>query len=128
MELGKRGFGRHAWNRQLGALRRLDVRGIVAVLAQNERVLAAVGEHHKFLAAAAANRAAVCLDHAKLEPKPRKDGAITAFHRHKLAQQVGFVLVEAIPVFHHELARAHEPESRANLIAKLEVNLIDMQR
>ena len=76
----------------------------------------------------AADRAGVGGDRSELESEPGEDARIRVVHRLVRLQHAVVVRVERISVLHHELARAHHAETRADFIAELGLDMIEIDR
>ena len=87
-----------------------------------------VGQHVEFMRGAAADGAGVGVDRAELQAQAGEDARIRVVHRLVgLAQALG-AEVEAVGVLHQELARAHHAEARADLVAELDLDLVEVDR
>ena len=106
----------------------LEVRGIAVGVREHDRVLAGVGQHMEFLRGAAADAAAVGLHRAELQSKAREDAYIGLVHGPIAFAQAGLVDVERIRVLHQELAGAHHAKARPDLVAELELYLVEIHR
>ena len=106
----------------------LDVGGVVAVVAGDQRVLARLGQHLELVRQRAADGAGVGLDRAELQPAAREDARVRVVHVLVLALGVGLVDVERVGVLHDELAPAHEAGARPQLVAELGLDLVEVQR
>src|SRR5258706_4489383 len=82
----------------------------------------------KFMRPGAADRAGIRRNRAKSEAQPAEDARIRVIHVAILAFEVLVIHMEGVGVLHHELARAHDPEARPDLVAKLGLDLIKIQR
>ena len=78
--------------------------------------------------ARAADRAGVGRDGAKAQAEPGEDARVGVVHVAVLALEVREVGMERVAVLHQELARAHDPEAGADLVAELDVHLIEVHR
>ncbi len=76
----------------------------------------------------AADVACVSRHRAKLQPHARKDSAVSVIHRLVARACTGFVTIERVCILHREFAPSHQTETRAPLIAKLGLNVIEIQR
>jgi hypothetical protein len=76
----------------------------------------------------AADRARVGVHRAELELHPGEDARVRVVHRLVAAQHAGLVDVERVRVLHDELARAHHAEARADLVAELGLDLVEVDR
>ena len=125
--------GRHLRERQLRLVRCIDrtqcrlfiARRIAARIAAGNARLALRREDGKLLGVSAADRTAVRLHRAEVQPAARED--IRVRHRHLAVGLVHplDILIERIKVFHDKLAAAHDTEARTALIAELVLNLIE---
>ena len=78
--------------------------------------------------AGAADCAGVGGDGAELQPQAAEDARVGVVHVAVLALQIRVVGVERIAVLHDELARAHDAEARAALVAELGLDVIEVNR
>ncbi len=104
----------------------LQIGGVAAGAALNHAVLAGVGEHHEFVRLVAAHGAGVGLDHLHAQAAALEDAHVGVVHRLVAARRAVPVGVEAVGVLHHELAGAHEAEARADLVAELGLDLVEI--
>ena len=109
-------------------LRLLDVRRVPAALARDDRILAGRREHLELVRQRAADRARTRLDGAEREPAALEDAGVGVEHHPVLAPRVVRVDVKRIRVLHDEFAAAHEAEARADLVAELDLDLIEVLR
>ena len=123
LQFRRGGFGRRQADRRL-----LDVGRVAARLADDQGVLAGLGQHHELVRERAADGAAVRLHGAELEAAAGEDAVVGLAHGLVAAARAGVVLVERIGVLHDELAAAHEPEARADLVAELGLDLVEIDR
>ena len=110
------------------ARHQLDIGGKAVLGAECNRILAGFREHLELVRSTAANRAGIRLHHPKVEPGPLEHLRVRGVH--PLVTRLVLVLaeVEGIGVLHDELTGAHHPEARANLIAKLGLDLVEVDR
>ncbi len=108
--------------------RLLDIGRVVAARAGQHRVFAALGEHLKLVAQAAADRAGHGLDGPKGQAAAREDALIGLVHDPVGLLGILFVGVEGIAVLHDELAPAHQAEARPDLVAELGLDLEKVER
>ena len=106
----------------------LEVRPVAARGAADDGVLARVGEHHELLGGAAADRARVRLDDREIQAAAPEDLAVGRVLRLVGAVEPLGVHVEGVAVVHQELAPAHEPEPRPDLVAELGADLVQRHR
>ena len=106
----------------------LDVRGIVACGRERDGILARLGEHVKFLRDAPADAAAIRLHRAELEAQAREDARVRIEHGAVALREARLIHVKRVGVLHDELARAHHAEARADLVAELGLDLIEIDR
>ena len=110
------------------ARRGLDVRRIVIAVRECDGILARVGENVKFLRYAAADAAAVRLHGAEFEAHAGKNAGIRVEHGPVALREARLIDVKRVGVLHEELTGAHHAEARANLIAELRLNLVEIDR
>jgi hypothetical protein len=124
--IGPEGAGRDGAS--ANGFRKLDVRRVVGAGTPRDRVFSRFGEHLEFVRRAAADLARVGGDRAELELHPAED----ARHRRRTSpgttRASRLVDVERVRVLHHELARAHHAEARAHFVAKLGLDVIEVER
>ena len=108
--------------------RLLDVGGVVAVVAGDQRVLAGLGQHLELVRQRAADVAGVGLDGAERQPAAGEDALVGVVHLLVLALGVLLVDVERVGVLHDELAPAHEAGARPQLVAELGLDLVEVER
>src|SRR6266446_4424956 len=113
---------------QRAHLRLLDVRRVVAAVAGHDRVLARGGQHLELVRQRAADGPGARLDGTEAEPAAREDAPVGVEHVPVLAPRVLDVDVERVRVLHDELAPAHEPEARPDLVAELHLDLVEVLR
>src|SRR5690606_20376664 len=108
-------------------VRLLDVGGIVASIADEDRVLTLVREHHELLRSTSADRSGIRVDRAELEPAALEDAVIGTAHRVVALVQPGGVGVEGVRVLHDELTPAHQSEAGTDLVPELVLDLIEVE-
>ena len=114
--------------RGAGGLGELEIRGVVVGVGEHDRVLAGIGEHVEFLRGAAADRAGVGMHGAEAQPQAREDRGVGVVHLPVALGERGLVGMEAVGVLHDEFARAHDAEARADLVAELGLDLVEVDR
>ena len=95
---------------------------------ERDGVFAVVGDDVELLRPAAADCARVGVDHAVIEPEPLEGPAVGVVHRQVRPFEALGVEIERIGVLHDELARAHHPEARADLVTELRLDLVKVDR
>ncbi len=80
------------------------------------------------MARVAADRAGVGLHGAEREAEPREDARVGVVHVAVFAREIVCVEVERVGILHQELARAHDAEARADLVAELGLDLVEVDR
>ena len=103
---------------------RLDVGGVAALAAEDDLVLAGVGEGHVLVADLAAHHARVALDHHEVEAAARVDAVVGADVQAVALLQRLFAHVEAVRVLHDELARAQDAALGPRLVALLGLEVV----
>jgi len=109
----------HRFSRLLG-------RGVAAFVARatyNPR-LSRIGEHHELVRDVASDSAGIGQHWSEPQSAPPKYGVIRAMHFPVVPVETFLVAIEAVGVFHYELAAAHNTEARADLVAKLALYLV----
>ena len=114
--------------RRLADARDLLVRGVVAGVAQDERVLAEWVDDHELVGRRPAHDPDVGPDDDRLEPEPLEDPLVGAVLELVAPVQAGPVAVAAVGVLHHELADADEPAPGPRLVAELRLEVVDDHR
>ncbi len=107
---------------------RLDIRCVIIGVAVGDGILARVGNDMKFLRLAAADFAAIGPDNPEFEAEALEDGRIGIVHLLVRNFETVLVDVERVRVFHDEFTRPHHAEARANLVAELGLNLVEIDR
>ncbi len=103
---------------------RLDVRGVAALAAEDDLVLAGVGVGHVLVADRAAHHARVALDHHEVEAAARADAVVGADVQAVALLQCLVADVEAVGVLHDELARAQDAALGPRLVALLGLEVV----
>ena len=106
----------------------LEVRGVRTLAALDQAVLAGIRKHHEFVRRTAAHRAGVGLDDLRPEAAPLEDALVGLVHRLVALLRAVPVDVEAVGVLHDEFLGAHEAEARADFIAELGLDLVEVDR
>ena len=106
----------------------LDVGGVIGARAVCDRILTRLGEDLELVRSLAADWTGVGGDRPELKTKPGEDARIRLVHRLVRLEHAFVVRVERIRVLHHELARAHHAETRADFIAELGLDMIEVDR
>ena len=110
------------------AFRQLDVGGVVAFRAIDDRVFTGIGDHLELLRHVAADGATVSGHGTVLQAHPVEDRAVGLEHG-LIAAAAGFeVAIERVGVLHRELSAPHHTESRPSLVAKLGLDVIEIFR
>ena len=117
--------GTPAWCNGLGGF---HVRCVIRNVGKCNRVLARIGQHVKFLRGIATDFAAVGLHRAESQSKSGEDAAVGVVHVAIFADQILVAEVERIGVLHQELACTHDPKARADLVAELDLDLVEIDR
>src|SRR6266850_590290 len=106
----------------------LDVGRIATTIAYGDGILTGVGEHHKFLRITATDGARLRLNRRILQATAGKDGAVGVIHFTIADIGTSVIAVEAIGIFHDELAPTHQPKPGSDLIAKFRLDLVEHER
>ena len=120
--------GRSAMHAGCDGFGELDVGGVIGARAVCDRVLTRLGEHLELVRSLAADRTGVGGNRPKLETEPGEDARIRVVHRLVRLEHAVLVRVERIRILHHELARAHHAETRADFVAELGLDMIEIHR
>ena len=80
------------------------------------------------MAEVAADRARGRLHRHRLDPEPLEGAQIGEHLRIIAVARTGLVEVETVGVLHQELAPAHHPEARADLVAELPLDMVERAR
>ena len=106
----------------------LDVRRVTAGFAVNDLVLAGLGRHHEFVRMTAADDAGVGLNRKRLQSAPRENARVGVVHFLVSGLRRLVAHVEAVGVLHDELPGAHQAEARADFVAELDADLVEILR
>ena len=104
--------------------RLLQIGRISAHRAACDQVLAGVGVHHELLRLRAAHRAGISVNGNKPQAAALEDRAIGCVMQVVALIEPFLVQVEAVAVFHDELAHAHQAGLGPRFIAKLGLDLV----
>ena len=119
---------RRAIERRRRQARAIDIGGVALFVAIDDFLFARPRENHKLVRMAAADRARIGLDHPIAQADAIENPAIGGAHPLVTRAHAVGVDIERIRVFHQKLARAHDAEARANLVAELRLDLIQIKR
>ena len=106
--------------------RSFNIRRVIVVVRPGDRVLSRVGKDHELLRAAAADLAAVRVHHPETQAEPLEDRDVGVVHLAITLLEAGLVDVERVGVFHDEFAGPHYAEPRPDLIAELDLYLVEI--
>ena len=106
----------------------LDVRRVAARLAVNHLVLASHRRHHELMRVVAADDASVGLDREVAQAAAVEDARVGVIHPLVAGHRALVAGVEGIGVLHDEFLRAHEAEARADFVAELHADLVEVHR
>ena len=82
----------------------------------------------EFMRKASANAATICLDSTGFQSQAIKNSLISVVHGLVTIGHTLCIGIKGIGIFHNEFACAHDTESRPNLISKLGLNLVQVER
>src|SRR5205823_10661448 len=119
---GVEGFGEDGRTRS--GLRNLEVAGVVAVLACDERVLAGAGGREKVDRELASHGPALGLNVVRLESEALEDAAVRAAVRLEAPLYAFLIAVERVAVLHDELADAKEAAAGTRLVPILDLEVV----
>ncbi len=119
---------RCAVSHRRNSLGELDVGRIVRGRAVGDRVFTGVGEHLKLVRRGAADLPGVGVHRPERKSEPREDAHVGVVHRLVRVAHRRLVYVEGIGILHDEFTRTHYAEARAHLVAKLGLNVIQVDR
>ena len=106
-----------------------NIGGVIAVIAEEQQFLArlSIYDHHKFVRHLPPHRARIRFHLANIQPAPVEHRKVCVNH-FLIGQLMRFgVKVESISVLHQELAPPHQTEARADFIAELDLNLVEVE-
>ncbi len=116
----------HAVRRQdVGAF---DIGGERAAVAVYHRLFAGLREDHELMRGVPSDEPGVRFDGSKCEAASGKDPVVGVVHFLIVFACSGVITVEAVGVFHQELAAPHQAEARADLVAEFGLDLVEIQR
>ena len=121
---GLAGCGARVRGRQRFGL--FHVGGVVALRAVDDGVFAGGGNHLEFFTQIAANGAAVGRHGTVAQAKAVENAAVSLRHAGVAGLGAFGILVEAVGIFHDELAAAHQAKARAALVAELGLDLVQV--
>jgi len=121
---GQRGSGARCARRQ--CFGKFDVGGIVRGRAEGDVVFARVGQHVELMRAGTADRAGVGRHGTEFQAEAGEDAAVGRVHVAVFALQILEGAVEGVTVLHQELATAHDAEARADFVAELALDLVEV--
>ncbi len=90
--------------------------------------LAGFGQNDEFVRQVAANRAGIGPHRNGFQSHARK--CVQIGHKHAVIGLAGavFIQIKGIGILHQKLAAAHDPEARADFIAELPLDMVQVQR
>ena len=97
--------------------------GRESAVAVDQVGLAGVGKRHELDGLVAADLARIGRDHAVVDAQALVDACVRDLHVAVALVEALARRVEAVGVFHDELARAEQAEARAHLVAELDLHL-----
>ncbi len=97
-------------------------------IAVGDGIFARVSENMELLRATPTNLSGIRVHDAKLQPEALENRDIGCVHTGVAGIETGLIEIERIRVFHDELSRAHDAEPGSNLIPKLGLNLVVIDR
>ena len=110
------------------ASRDLEIGGVVAVLAGDERVLPGARRRQVVDRLAAAHHPRLGLHRDRLDPAALEDAVVRALVLPEADVEAGLVAVERVGVLHDELPHPQEPTPRARLVATLRLEVVERLR
>ena len=96
-------------------------------MAENFR-LAGIGKNDELVAEIAADRAGIGAHGDRSQTETVEGAQIGGKHLVVRMNSAFLRQIEGIGILHHEFARAHRAEARADLVAELQLNMIEVQR
>ncbi len=123
LDLRRRRLGRELRRRD-DAARHLDVRGVVAAIADRDLVLAGGRRRHVLVGAGAAHEAGVRLDLPVDEAAAIEDARVRLLVQRVALVQARHVAVERVGVLHRELAGAQDAAGGPRLVALLRLDVV----
>ena len=125
LDLGKRTVARTLGHDDLGACS-LVIGGKTAVIAIDERSLASIGQRHVLDGGIATDLTGVGNNGQGLDIAALADVSVGLLHLVILLLQALLRGGEAVGVLHDELATAHQAKARAELVAELVLNVVQV--
>ena len=115
-------LGRAIVQRRVGPVHRLEA-GVV-----KHAAFAGRSQHDELVAEVAADRPGIGHHRNRLQPQPLEGPHVGQHHLAVADDRTLVVHIEAVAVLHQELAAAHHAEPRADLVAKLPLDVIEHLR
>ena len=103
-----------------------DIGGVTAGVAEGDIILAGVRQHMKLVGRAAADTAGVGNHRPELQRQPGEDIAVGLVHDLVGLLQRCLAGMKRVGIFHQELAGSHDAEARADFIAHLGLDLVEV--
>src|SRR5262249_8704311 len=91
-------------------------------------IFARISKDVKLVRSGTADGSRVGRHRTKPQPEPFEDACIRVVHVAVLALEVGVISMKGVGVFHDELTGTHYPKAGSDLVAKLGLNLIEVDR
>lgn len=123
-----RGGGCVAWACYRKGFGEFKVRRVIRFRAIRDHIFAALSEHLKLMRREAADVAGVGGNRAKFQSKSLENFHVRVVHDLIALGQRFLIDVERIRIFHDEFARTHHAKTRATLITKLRLDVIEVSR
>ena len=105
-----------------------DIGGVIGSRAPGDRVLARVGQDLELVRRTAADLPGVGGDRAEFESEAGEDPGVRVVHQPVRLQHAGGIDIERVGILHDEFARSHHSEARTNLVAKLDLYMVEVKR
>ena len=105
-----------------------NISSIITLGAVNNFSLTTVCQHHKLMAAGAANSAAISFYRTEGESAACENVGISIIHCFIRYIQSCLVAVKAISILHNEITAAHQAKARTAFVAELVLDLIEVER
>ena len=107
-------------------LRPFQVGRIIACGAIDDPVLAGFGQYHEFVGITSPNGAGIRFNGPEFQTASLKYSIVSLVHGLVTAVGPRLIHVKAVGVFHDEFAAAHNPETGADLIPELGLDLVEI--